>query len=78
MSAWLSMMPVTVDSSAASPASAGSSARASAPLSQRKPSTPLASARCSIARSSSTCAGVAATTSLPQRRWPTPRASQYG
>ena len=39
------------ESSAASPSSAGSSSRASAPLSQRSPSTPLACARCSIARS---------------------------
>jgi len=71
------MIPVTVESSAASAFSAGSSARASAPLSQRRPSTPFAIARASIARSASTCAALAATTSLPQRWWPTPRDSQW-
>ncbi len=72
------MMPVTVESSAASPCSAGSSSRASAPLSHRRPRTPLAVARAAIDFRLSTWAGVAATTSLPQRRWPTPRDSQYG
>ena len=37
MRPWLSTMPVTVECSAASAASAGSSARASAALSQRSP-----------------------------------------
>ena len=72
-------MPVTVESSAASACSAGSSARASAPLSQRRPSTPLAAAAPLDARAAARPApALAATTSLPQRRWPTPRASQYG
>ena len=44
MKAWLSTMPVDGDSSAASQFSAGSSARASAPLRVCRSSTPLASA----------------------------------
>ena len=78
MKAWLSTMPVTVECSAATACNAGSSARAEAPSIICRPSTPLARAlrtNCSRAGSWSSCV---ATSSLPQRRWATPRDSQYG
>jgi len=76
ISAWLSMMPVEGESSAASAFNAGSSARASAPLSGWRSVTPQARAWASMAASLSVSAGLVATMSLPVRRCGMPRAAQ--
>lgn len=66
------MTPVSGEISAWLQRNAGSSAQASSPLSQRSVSTPAARARRSIFSSPARSASLAATISLPQRRWSTP------
>jgi hypothetical protein len=68
MYAWPSMMPVEGESNARSATSAGSSARASAPLCQAKSVTPLVSACALIAASFSISPAFVATKSVPHRR----------
>ena len=72
-----SMMPVLDDSSAAVQCRLGSIAMASAALSSRMPSTPLASARPLISASFSFSASLVAAISLPQLRCGTPCSWQY-
>ena len=70
------MMPVAGDSSAAVQCRLGSIAIASAALSNRMPSTPLASARPLISASMALSASLVATISLPQLRCGTPCSAQ--
>ncbi len=72
------MMPVLGDSSAAVHCRLGSMAIASAALSSRMPSTPLASARPLISVSFSLSASLVATISLPQLRCGTPCSAHVG
>ncbi len=69
-------MPVDGDSRAAVHASAGSSARASAPVSGRRSSTPLAAAAARMPASRVSSSASVATISLPQLLNATPRVRQ--
>ena len=76
MRPWTSTMPVLGLCNAATQASAGSSAMACAASMIVTSSTPLASARSRSCTSASRWPSSVATTSLPQRRCATPRASR--
>ena len=70
------MMPVAGDSSALVQVRSGSSAIASAAVSTRMPSTPLASARCLMPASIASSRASVATISLPQLMCGTPFSAQ--
>ena len=72
------MIPVAGDSSALVQTRFGSSATASAAVSTRIPSTPLASARCLIPASIASSWAFVATINLPQFTCGTPFSAQYG
>ena len=76
MNEWLSTMPVSGECSAATQASSGSMARAAAPSSIAKPSTPLAWPCLRIASIFATSASSVATISLPHLRCGTPCEAQ--
>ena len=76
MNAWLSMIPVTGDSSALVHDRSGSIAIASARVSTRMPSTPFASARRLMPASIASSSALVATISLPQLTCGTPFSAQ--
>jgi hypothetical protein len=77
ISTWLSTMPVDGEYSAAVHSSSGSIARAKSRDIQRRSSTPFSSERARIVSSTGCWPADVATISLPQRRYGTPRSSQY-
>ena len=76
MKAWLSMIPVSADSSAAVQLSAGSIARAALPPRNSSPSTPLISPCLAMPSILAFCFSSTATISLPTLRCGTPCEAQ--